>query len=391
MRYFSAQFIFTGTGTPLRRGIVVTDDDGVILDVEDTGGKLPERHSVSFYNGIIVPGFVNCHCHLELSWLKDMVAPGTGLAGFISGLTAVRGSDMPDKDKALASADEKMAGEGVVLCADICNSVSTFGLKKKSRIRYISLLEVFGIDSTGAERRMNDIMAVAEEAVREGLEWYLVPHSAYSVSLPLFSYVKEKSINNKITSIHFMESEEENSLIEDRTGILMDAYNKFLTPSSVIKPPSSHTSAILEHVTLSGNLILVHNTAIRREQIDRLRKRENLFYCLCPGSNRFIENKVPPVYMLKEENCEIVIGTDSPSSNTTLSMLNEMRILQDEFPSLTIEELIRWATYNGSRALGDEKVTGSIEKGKKPGLVLIKDMDLENMKLLPGSRSQRLI
>ena len=80
MKHFSAQYIFTNTGSPLKRGIISVNDDGIICKVEDTGGSLSEKKSVEFHNGIIIPGFVNCHCHLELSHMKDLIPPGTGLA-----------------------------------------------------------------------------------------------------------------------------------------------------------------------------------------------------------------------------------------------------------------------------------------------------------------------
>lgn len=83
MKYFSAQYVFTNAGPPAKRAVICAEDDGTIVKIEDTGGKLSEKQSVVFYNGIIVPGFVNCHCHLELSWLKNEIPEGTGLSNFL--------------------------------------------------------------------------------------------------------------------------------------------------------------------------------------------------------------------------------------------------------------------------------------------------------------------
>ncbi len=94
----------------------------------------------------------------------------------------------------LIPATNSCTDEGIVLCADICNTSLTFGLKKKSRIKYINLLEVFGIDPDKAGRRMNDIAEVEKAAQESGLSYSIVPHSAYSVSLPLFSTDKGKII-----------------------------------------------------------------------------------------------------------------------------------------------------------------------------------------------------
>jgi aminodeoxyfutalosine deaminase len=128
----------------LRKAIITTDDDGTILDVEDTGGDLKEEHSVEFHSGIIVPGFVNCHCHLELSHLKDRIAPSAGLPSFISQIRQLRDSPKEKVMQDAYSAGSLMFKNGIVLCADICNTADTFSLKTESLVRYISLIEVFG-------------------------------------------------------------------------------------------------------------------------------------------------------------------------------------------------------------------------------------------------------
>jgi cytosine/adenosine deaminase-related metal-dependent hydrolase len=119
--------------------------------------------------------------------------------------------------------------------------------------------------------------------------------------------------------------------------------------------------------------------------------RGNLFWCLCPNSNLYIENRIPPLNLLIDEGCEIVIGTDSLASNSNLSILEELKTLQFNFPDIPVEDLLYWATMNGAKALKEEKRFGSIERGKKPGLLLLENVDLQNMKLLPESFVTRLI
>jgi aminodeoxyfutalosine deaminase len=142
---------------------------------------------------------------------------------------------------------------------------------------------------------------------------------------------------------------------------------------------------------MAGNLILVHNIFVDIDTIRKIRKRKNLYWCLCPNSNIYIENAIPPLDLLIEECCELVIGTDSLASNKVLNILEEIKTLQLNFPSLSIEELILWATLNGAKALGEEDKFGKIETGKKPGLLLLQNVDLINMKLLPESYVTRLI
>jgi aminodeoxyfutalosine deaminase len=391
MRRFSSQYIITNSGPILKRAVITTEDDGTVINIEDNGGDLIERHSVEFHNGIIIPGFVNCHCHLELSHMKGSVEHGIGLAEFIQNIRIARLDNNETIIASAFSADADMKNEGIVLCADICNTSFTFNIKKESSIRYINLLEVFGIDPGKASHRLDEINKVAKAAEEINLPSCLVPHSTYSLSLSLFRLLREKSENNPVSSIHFMETAGEKKFLESHSGPLMTSYEKSGLITSKLETVKSHSDAVLNEITNSGNLILVHNTYADRETIGLISKRKNLFWCLCPNSNLYIENKIPPLNLLIAEGCEIVIGTDSLASNNKLSILEELKTLQKYFPDIHIGDLVSWATINGAKALGEEERFGRIENGKKPGLLLLENVDLQNMKLLPESFVTRLI
>lgn len=390
MKYFSAQYIFTNEGPPLKRGIVSVESDGTISAVEDSGGNLSERESAEFHNGIIIPGFVNCHCHLELSHMKGRTAPGKGLAEFLLNFRTKRENGNETMLFSAAEADREMYSGGTVLCADICNTRMTFDIKKKSRIKYISLLEVFGLQPEKAGRRMDEVLQLAAIARDYNLQFSIVPHAAYSISLTLFRLLKEATANNKITSLHFMETEAERTFLKYHDGPLMESYRESELLPENQEFVSDHTTAVLDEVTPSGNLILIHNTFVDRTTIKKVRLRHNLFWCLCPRANLYIEDRVPPVDLLSGEGCRIVIGTDSLASNDSLDILAELKVLQTHFPEIPLMELVRWATFNGAMALRQTNSYGSIRSGKKPGLLLLQDVDLQNMKLLPGTRVTRL-
>ena len=391
MKRFSAQYIITNSGPPLKRAIITTHDDGTVINIEDTHGSLQEKSSVEFHNGIIIPGFVNCHCHLELSHMRKAIKNGGGLTGFIDQVRNTRAAGDETIVSAAKSADQDMYAAGVNLCADICNTSLTFGVKKESRISYLNLLEVFGIDPARSGRRMAEIGKVAEAAQGMNLPYSIVPHSVYSLSLTLFRLLRETNNDNRITSLHFMETVAEAELVENHSGPLMDAYKKSGLISSGIETVKSHCDAVLNEITPKGNLILVHNTYADTETIRNIQQRGNLYWCLCPKSNLYIENKMPPAGLLMDEGCNIVTGTDSLASNNKLDILEELKTLQYHFPSLTITILVAWATLNGAKALGEEDRFGTIRPDAKPGLLLLQDVDLQNMKLLPGSSVKRLI
>ena len=188
-----------------------------------------------------------------------------------------------------------------------------------------------------------------------------------------------------------METEGEIEFISHRKGSIAQSYLKSgLMPDKPVMV-RSHEDAVLNEITQAGNLILVHNTFAARSTVDSVNSRGNTYWCLCPGSNLYIENKLPDINMLREAGCEIVIGTDSLASNDKLSIIEELKIIQENFPEFSLAELIKWATLNGARALMENQRFGSIEPGKRPGLLLIRDMDLANLRLLPGTTVSRLI
>ena len=368
-----------------------TDNEGLILSVEDTGGLNEERASVEYYNGIIIPGFVNCHCHLELSHMKGVAGKGSGLGDFIQQVRSTRENSSKIISEAAGNADEEMTANGIVLCADICNNESSFLIKQKSKIKYINLLEVFGIDPAKAQKRIAEIITVAEKCRALDLPSWIIPHAVYSTSLPLFRMIRELAAENKVTSIHFMETEGEKEFLSKKSGAIAQSYvSSGLMPENP-QTVNSHEDAVLNEITASGNLILVHNTFSDRAAIDSVNNRGNTDWCLCPGSNIYIENRLPPVNILRNAGCEIVTGTDSLASNDKLSILDELKLLQDNFPFISLGELIKWATINGASALGETDTYGVIEAGKKPGLLLLKDIDLVNLRLKPETTVTRLI
>lgn len=391
MRHFSAQFVYTCQGPPLCRPVITTNDDGIIVSVTDTGGNLPEIAGLAWYNGIIVPGFVNCHSHLELSHYSGMVEQGTGLTGFISSIRRLRNNTDGKAEEMAMLYDSLMASEGIVACADISNGTGSFAAKSKSSIHYITLIESFGIDPAAANTCFAKALAVAGEACRQSLIHNITPHSAYSVSLPLMKLIKEYNAGSRLTSIHFMESAEEIMLLEHRNGPLLHYYHSLGTGPDSLSLPASHADAIMNHVNRIDRLLLVHNAFANEATIDEVNKRGNTYWCLCPGSNLFITGTIPPVRLLREKGCTIVTGTDSAVSNPGLSILAGLAILHNHFPDISLQEMIIWASLNGARALGIDSWAGSIEPGKKPGLLLIENADLANRKISKKSRIKRLI
>ena len=367
MRRISAQHIFTMAGRPLRRGVVTVADDGTVTGVEDTGGKLTESAGTEFYNGIIIPGLINCHAHLELSHMRGLIPAGGGLSKFVESVRTSREASQEEILTAAASADREMFAEGIAACGDISNKSLTSAIKRESAISYVTFAEVFGTDPAVADARMEKAMEVVKDLSASHLPVQITPHSLYSISPPLWKKIKKQISPDSVISLHFLESDDER------------------------KMTSRHTETALELSRLAAHLLLVHNTVITRDEASAVASAGNTWFCLCPSSNMHISGIMPPAAMLREITDRITVGTDSLASTGSLSMISELRLLQDDAPHIPLEEIIRWGTLSGARALKMENTLGSIEPGKKPGILLLEPVDLLNMRLMPESRVRRLL
>jgi cytosine/adenosine deaminase-related metal-dependent hydrolase len=260
-----------------------------------------------------------------------------------------------------------MYREGVVACGDISNNSLTFSIKSTSAIRYLTFIEVFGLDPSLATGRIDQALSLVAEAKAAGLPCHITPHGVYSVSEPLFRMIREHIGSSSVTSLHFLESDDERKMAQ------------------------GHIETAVSLSKLTSTLILVHNTVITEEELQKLASVPNIWFCLCPSSNLRISGKMPPVGLLRKASAHVVAGTDSLASTSHLSILGELKLLQEAAHAIPLDEIIRWATINGAQVLKMDGALGSIEPGKKPGLLLIEEVDLARLRLLPDSRVRRLL
>ena len=374
-RIASHYLIDRGTVTP--RPVVTVADDGQILSVEQWE-RLDSLASTEFYAGAITAGFVNAHCHLELSYLKGAIERGTGFAGFARAIGQVRGGFTPDeRQRAMAAADARMWSEGVQAVADIVNDDSSFQRKAQSKIYYKSFAELFGLNSVAdAVKHLCTLPNCSP-----------TPHSIYSVQDDAFRSVAELAADERL-SIHFMESPDEVALYSGE-GSLAAWYERmgwrcdFLHYGS---PARRITGSLSE----DKRLMLVHNCCVAEEDIELINNHfvNPVAWVLCPRSNDYISGLKPPVELLRRHSDMICVGTDSLASNDSLSIIEELKM----FEGVPLAEVVKWATINGARALGLEKEIGSVEVGKRPGLVLIEGVEYaDDLRLTPHSTSRRII
>jgi len=389
MRRIGANYIITNTGKAIRNAYLELNDNGVIINLIEHNGELEEVSGLEFYNGVLVPGFVNTHTHLELSYMKDKLKPKKGLPYFISSLREIREQAKQDEiQTAISLADEELKREAVVLVADISNTKDTIETKKSSSLPYKTFIEIFGIDKYQAQSVFENAKELMTEFRENNLDSSITPHATYSVSEKLFSLITELSYQENATlCIHNQETESENLMFINKTGELFDFFSSLgLNLDSFYPTGYNSLPSVIVQLPKCSKLNLVHNTFTTQEDINKVNAySKHAYWTICPNANLYIEDKLPDINMLYQNNLKICIGTDSLASNTRLSIIEELKTIQKYFPDIPFIDLIKWSSYNGAEALDTLDYLGSFEKGKSPGVALIENFDFENFKLKDDS------
>ena len=374
--------------------VLITDRSGLIIDlvnIEEAGDGIEE------FKGIISPGFVNAHCHLELSHLKGRIPENTGLVEFVQQVMNNRSKGNEHQLEAMEQAVSKMYHSGIVAVGDICNSTDSIAVKKSSKILWHNFIEVSGFVGETANARLEAMKLVSDQFKNE-LPFQpktLSPHAPYSVSKKLFHLLNEHTEAQLIT-IHNQESADEDELYLAKQGGFLDLYNNFEIDISSFEPTGkSSVQSWLPYFNKQQSILSVHNTYTSKSDIDFLikysEKHSSLFsYCICINANDYIEQKNPPIEMLMNSDCNVVIGTDSLASNHQLNILEELKTIQlSNNPIFPLSILLKWATINGAKALQLDSLVGSFEKGKKPGVVLIEN--IQQFQLNQQSSARRIV
>jgi cytosine/adenosine deaminase-related metal-dependent hydrolase len=381
-RKFRGKRLFSGRELFDNEHVLVMREDGKvegIVPLENAGEDIEE------VNGIVCPGFINAHCHLELSHLKDVIPPHTGLIPFLLDVVGKRDFPMEVILDRIEKAEKEMYDGGIVAVGDIGNTDNTVATKKKSKIKWNNFVEVLSFSDAMSATRLaeysmvlqsfNDAAVALEE---DHFKSALVPHAPYTISDRTFKEINRLT-PGAVISMHNQEHPAEDELYRTGGGDYLPFLNIFGFDSSPF--PVTGKSALrscLPHFNNRQRMLLVHNTFIPESDIDfaiyyAREHLSGLHFCLCVNANRYIENRLPPIKMLIEHGAHLVLGTDSYSSNWQLSIAEEIRTIRTSFPEIPLTTVLQWATINGAQALGRDDSLGSFEKGKQPGVVEIDD------------------
>ncbi len=391
MRKITANYIFPIHQKPIKNGVVVIDKNGTIVQLGERYAF--DEKSLESHKGIITPGFVNTHCHLELSHMKGKVDTGTSLIPFISNVVQFRDIAQKTIDKAIEKGDREMYAEGIMAVGDISNKTDTAFQKENSAIKYYTFVEMFDfLQSDWTEDTFKQYKAVFDgQAHTNGNKKSMVPHAPYSVSRPLFKKLSNVNTKGSTVSIHNQETPDENLFFLEKKGAFLDFYKNFDINIDAFKPTGKNAiDYALEYMNPACKTLFVHNTMSTIVDIEKAHQwSKNCYWATCPNANLYIENRLPNYQYFLDTNAKMTIGTDSLTSNWQLSIVEELKAIAKYQSYVPLETLLKWATLNGAEALGYEKELGSLEVGKKPGLVLL-NMG-RNLTFKASTKAKRLV
>ena len=394
MRKISADYIYAMDRPPIKDGVVIVGDDGKIVDVTERYDH--DLTDLEIYRGVIIPGMINTHCHMELSHMIGKIPTGTGLIPFISQVVKFRDFPQAEIDDAIAVADRYMHAQGIVAVGDISNKSDTAKVKSESDIRYYTFVEMFDfIQDNMTEPMIKQYSEVyAQYSNEHGNRKSYVPHAPYTVSDGLYKYIKENNKPNSTVSIHNQETKHEDDLFNTKTGDFIKFYEGFGFPLTDFN--ATGKNSIYHAMSQMGpnqRTLFVHNTRTTADDIVAAQKwSDKVYWATCANANLYIENALPDYQVFMNAKANMTIGTDSLSSNWQLSVFEEMKTIKKYNSYIPTSTLLEWATYNGAMALGFDDTLGSFTTGKTPGVVLIDcELDTNEEAILTNAELKRLL
>jgi len=370
----SARWVVPIERPPIADGAVAVGDDGTILAVgsrAEVRAEFPEA-AEERARGVVTPGLVNAHCHLELS-LCGTVPGGDGLFAWATALMRAKVDDDPEdvSDGAVVDAlGARFAGTAAI--GDVGSSLVAVEGIRRAFLGGVLFHELVGSREIATGDALAD--AARERAAvtdwPERLAYVPAPHAPYSAGPDLLTRIfAAAAAAGRATSIHVAEDEDEVALLRDGSG----RWPAFLAgmgvdPATRVprKTPVAYLASLGAFQTDTPPLLvhMVHAGADDR----RIARDAGATVVLCPRSNLHIGGRLPDVDAIVAEGLPLAIGTDSLASVPDLSLWAEMATLAAHFPAVPAGRWLEAATVGGARALG-LRGFGTLAPGTRPGVI----------------------
>jgi cytosine/adenosine deaminase-related metal-dependent hydrolase len=379
MIVYRAAWICPIATAPLERGWVAVAHGRI--EAVGTANEAPPSWPVRDLGRVVLlPGLVNAHTHLELSWLRDRVPPAATFVDWVKQLFLARGGrrERPDDPRVLAAARRAAAearASGTAAVGDISNSLATVEPIRASGLRGVVFHELLGFNLPDG-RSVDETRPLREAAARSGGEEVAVsiaPHAPYSVSAELFRAIHRERLQNGhgITSIHVGESDAEIAFLRDGSGPWPGILRWVGSARDGWVPPGVGPVEYLDALgVLDRRTLIVHGVQLDTPALDRLAER-GCTLVTCPRSNQWVGAGVPPLERFYASGVPVAVGTDSLASVESLDMFAELKTMRWIAPSIPARRLLESATRVGAEALGLGEDLGTLAPGRRAALLTI--------------------
>ena len=366
---YRAPFVVTGHGPVIADGAVLTED-GLVAAVGSYGDLKDVDAQVEDYDGhVITPTLVNCHAHLELSYLAGLAAdcpmPGD-MTGWIRGLLAARAAhdDVAAQNDASLMALARLYAGGCRAVADIGNREESGLIGGGFKTEVLFFLELLGLCGESENAALTTLAGMDAE-VR------CAAHAPYSAGPALIRALKARA-GNGLFPMHVAESAQEIDFLRTGGGPFADFLGERGLSLESFPVPRMGAVRYLDSLgVLDEHTLCVHGVHVEEEELSLLAVR-GAAVCVCPGSNRFMGVGTAPVQKMLAHGIPLVLGTDSLASNPHLSLWHEMQVLREDHPDIAPEAVFAMASGNGARLLGLENRIGAIAPGVSSSLLAVR-------------------
>ncbi len=366
MRYRAA-WVLPISGRPIAGGAVAIDRDLITAVGPYDGGGVEELGDVA-----ILPGLVNAHTHLELSWMRGQVPAGTSMPAWAASVMGLRRSVSHEPGGPIGQAIAEARASGTCLVGDVTNTFATYDRLLDSDLSAVLFRELLGFSAPDPDAAVAAVSAqIADLTPIAWLRPSIVPHAPYSVSPALLQAIA-RCTAGKPLSIHLGESAQEIEFLRDGTGewrALLDSLGAW-NPSWA--PPGCGPVEYLDRMGMvDDQLLAVHGVQFTDAELSRLAAARATVVA-CPRSNRWTGAGVPPLDRFFASGVRVAVGTDSLASVDDLNLFAELAAVRRLAPAVPAARILESATLAGARALGFAAELGSIEPGKRAQLLAVR-------------------
>jgi cytosine/adenosine deaminase-related metal-dependent hydrolase len=374
---YHASWVLPVSEPPIRDGWVAVDRGRIVA----VGHRTPSdgARGVRLGHVAIMPGLVNAHTHLELSYLRDEVPPAPAFVTWVRGvMTARRRNADPRAPEILAAIDQAIAeaqAAGTVAVGDISNTLASFEPLARSRLAAVVFYELIRFNAPDPQAFVDAAAATIESLPSTtSVRASLAAHAPYSVAPLVFRAIRQAVDRDAFTpcSVHLSESAEEVEFIRTGTGSWRSLLEDVGAWDPRWVPPGVSPVQFLDDAGFLGaNVLAVHGVQMTLDDLGRLKARGTTLVT-CPRSNGHTGAGAPPLQDFYDVGVRVAVGTDSLASAPDLNVFAELATMRALAPDVPASALLQSATMEGARALGFEADYGSIEPSKRARLIAVR-------------------